>query len=125
MSDSGEHVVGIAKVDGDTTANGLEVVLYRAGELTARALATTEHLYITDVMITNETGGDTYLDLNTGVDNLHVAADIIVAGNLQANGGIIISYVVPRQCPMGKKPRFYAAATNLNVCVIHGYIRRA
>lgn len=121
MNDRGEQVMGVALLDGNGSA-GVTMTLYRAGETTERTLAATEHLYITDVDVVTEVGGDIYVDCDSDADGDHDLFDILVAGTFDAKGGLSRRYVTPHQCPKGKKPKLFGIATGLDTCVIHGFI---
>lgn len=115
----GEEIHGESITDGDSSG-GIAVTLYKSGTVTERTLAATEILYITDVQIYNETGGDTWLCADGKVDGEYVAH-----ANLAANGGIILHFNQPRACAKGTGLVFFGAGTNIGSCVIEGFIQGA
>lgn len=119
-----EDIRGVAYVDGDSSG-GLTPVLYRAGETTARSLDSDEYLYITNIAISCETGGDVFFDFDEDDDDDHDAEDLIFAGALDAKALVELSFQIPISCPKGNVPKFYGAATNINSCIFTGYIRKA
>lgn len=124
MNDRGEQVMGVALFDGDGHA-GITMTLYKAGETAERVLAATEFLYITDIDLVTEVGGDIYVDCDSAGNGAHSLFDIIVAGTFDAKGGLSRRYATPHQCPRGKKPVLFGISTGLDSLVIHGFICQA
>jgi len=120
--DAAEQVLGVVNSDGDTSA-GVAVVLYIAGTSLVRTLAVTEILFVTDLQVITEDGGDIFVDTDTDADGDHDAFDILMAGRLAANGGLSAHFQVHHQCARGKLPKLYASATNRDTLVLHGYVR--
>lgn len=116
---AGYSVHGESITDGNASG-GITVTLYENGGVTTRTLTSTEILYITDVQIYCETGGDIWL-----VADSKVAGRYIVHGAVDAKGGMVINFSKPYVCPKGKVPKLYGAASNLNICLIEGFIREA
>lgn len=118
----GESIHGECIIDGDASA-GIPVVLYRPSAFTAagvavvRSLTAKEILYITDVQIFCETGGDVSLCADG-----KVAGEYVTHGTLDAKGGIILHFEQPRACAPGTGLVFFGAATNINSCIIEGFI---
>ncbi len=122
MLERGRQVVGVRFVDGDaSTATAL--TLYEAGTQNEVEVSANESLTITDITITDEAGGDIYLDQGTS-KNLY---DLIFAGNLAANGGYVPQFEVPYQCRKGVIPKFTGSsdAAKISFCKIHGFITEA
>lgn len=115
----GEEVHGEIFIDGDASG-GLEVVLYKAGSVVVRTLTATEILYVSDVQILCETGGDIWLCADG-----KVAGEYVVHANVDAKGGLVLHFQQPRACAPGTGLTFYGAASNRNVCIIEGFIAGA
>lgn len=115
----GEPVHGEAIIDGDASG-GIAVVLYKAGTTTVRTLAADEWLHICHVIIGCETGGD-----------VAVAADSKAAGRylyhatMGAKGREWLCCHRPFVCPKGKGLKLFGIATNLNTCIVEGFITGA
>lgn len=93
-----------------STAN--QILLYEAGVstsggATALTLAATERLVITEVIVVTNTAADVKVFLNEDNDGTVDAGEIVVAGDLAANGGIAKSFVA--------QPRMGALGANLYV----------
>ena len=118
----GEPVHGECITDGDASA-GIPVVLYEPGNFTAagiavvRELTADEILYVTDVQILCETGGDIFLCADG-----KVAGEYVAHGALDAKGGIILHFEQPRGGAPGTGLKLFGAATNINSCIIEGFI---
>lgn len=119
MADKSFEIHGEAILDGDASG-GVSVTLYNSGSTTVRTLDAKEILYITDVQILCETGGDVWL-----VANSKAAGRYVVHGAVAATGGMVVNFRKPYTCPRGKGLVFYGAATELNSCIVEGFIREA
>lgn len=119
MADKSYSVHGESITDGDASG-GIAVTLYNSGSVTARTLSLTEVFYITDVQIYCETGGDVWL-----VADSKAAGRYVVHGAVDAKGGMIVHFNKPFACPRGKGLKFFGAATNINSCLVEGFIREA
>lgn len=121
----GDPVHGECITDGDASG-GIAVVLYRPSAFTAagvavvRTLEDNERLYVTDVQILCETGGDVSLCADG-----KVAGEYVAHGTVDAKGGIILHFQQPRACAPGTGLTLFGAATNINSCIIEGYITQA
>jgi hypothetical protein len=116
---NGYGVHGESITDGDSSG-GIAVTLYTHGGVTERTLAADEVLYVSDVRIQCENGGDISL-----VADSKAAGRYVVHGSVDAKGGIVLHFQTPYACPVGKGLKFYGAAANLNVCLIEGFIMEA
>jgi uncharacterized protein (DUF1684 family) len=112
-------VHGESITDGNASG-GVAVTLYDSGSTDVRTLLTTEVLYVTDARIQCETGADVFL-----VADSKAAGRYVVHGTVDAKGGVILHFSKPYACPKGKGLKFYGAATNINSCLIEGFIREA
>lgn len=112
-------VHGESITDGDASG-GLTVTLYESGGVTERTLATTEVLYVTDIQIFCETGADVSL-----VADSKAAGRYLVHGTFDAKDMLSIHLSKPYACPKGKGLKFFGAATNINSCIIEGFIKEA
>ena len=116
----GSYLVhGESITDGNASA-GVAVQLYDSGSVVERTLLATEVLHITDVQILCETGADIWL-----VADSKAAGRYVAHGTVDAKGGIVLHLSKPFVCPRGKGLVFYGAATNINSCLIEGFIREA
>lgn len=121
----GEPVHGEAILDGDASG-GIAVVLYEpsnfsaAGAAVVRTLQDGERLYVTDVQIANEAGGDTWLCADD-----KVAGEYVSHANLAANGGIVVHFEQPRACAPATGLTFFGGAQGLNACIIEGFVTQA
>lgn len=116
---AGYNVHGESITDGDASG-GIAVSLYENGGVTARTLASTETLYITDVQIACETGADCSV-----VADSKAAGRYLFHGTLDAKDVVSIHFAKPFVCPKGKGLKFFGAATNINSCIAEGFIREA
>jgi len=113
-------VHGESITDGDASG-GVAVTLYDSGSPnTVRVLLAGEVLHITDIQILCETGGDVWL-----VADSKAAGRYLLHGTLDAKGEIIKHYSKPYVCPHGTGLKFYGVATNINSCIIEGFIEEA
>ncbi len=119
MAGSSFSVHGESITDGDSSS-GVAVILYDSGSVEVRALKSTEVLHITDMQIYNETGGDTWL-----VVDAKEAGRYIVFASFDAKGGIVHHFSKPFVCPKGVVPKLFGAASNINSCLIEGFISEA
>ena len=119
MADKSFSVHGEAIKDGNASG-GEAVILYNSGSVDVRTLAATEVLYITDVQLLCETGADLWL-----VADSKAAGRYVAHGTVDAKGGVILHFSKPYACPKGKGLKFYGATTNINSCLIEGFIREA
>lgn len=116
----GEPVHGEAILDGDASG-GIAVILYKAGTTTVRTLAAGEYLHVVDVLIGNETGADTWL-----VADSKAAGRYVFHATMGAKGRERLHfYDRPYVCPKGTGLKLYGAASNINSCIIEGYITQA
>ena len=112
-------VHGESITDGNSSG-GVAVTLYENGSVTVRTLLATEFLYVSDVQLLCEDGGDIWL-----VADSKVAGRYVVHGNVDTKGGIVHHFSKPFVCPKGTGLKFYGAAANLNTCLIEGFIKEA
>ena len=117
----GEQVYANEYLDGDASG-GISLVLRKGGSQESRTLGSGEYLCITDIFVSTEDGGDIWLDFDADDDDDHDEEDIIVAGNLAPNGGIVQQLRTPLIGPAGATPKFYGVATGLDVCCVRGFI---
>jgi len=115
----GEPVHGESITDGDASG-GVAVKLYGAGTVTERVLGTKETLHVTDVQVLSETGGDVSL-----VADSKAAGRYVVHGTVDAKGGIVLHFMEPYVCPVGKGLKLFGIATNIDSCLIQGFITKA
>ncbi len=106
----------------DGNASALTVInLYKSGStVTISALGAKDRLYITEVTILLEDGGDFALVADSAAAGLYIAE-----GNAAANGGLHMSARQPYCCPAGVIPKFKGAAANKSTCIIEGFISSA
>ena len=120
MAGKGYDVHGESITDGAANG-GIAVTLYENGSVVERdALVSPETLYVTDVQIGSETGGDTSL-----VADSKAAGRYLFHATLDAKDTVSIHFSKPFVCPRGKGLKFYGAGSNLNTCIIEGFIREA
>ncbi len=119
MNDIGEPVHGELIKDGDSSTLAV-LTLYMSGTTTERTLGDDERLCITDVSIRNETGGDTFLVAGAAA----AAGKYIFYGSVIAKDGVERHYTEPYACPLGVVPYFAGAGSNLNSCIIEGFITK-
>ena len=106
-------------VDGDgSTLTAL--TLYQSGTVTTVTLTGKMRLFVTDVFIMLESGGDFEL-----IADGEVAGEYIAQGNAAANGGVQMSLRTAFRCQAATGVKFKGVATNRNVCIIEGYVRSA
>jgi hypothetical protein len=110
---------GEALIDGNASG-GIAVTLYDSGSVDVRTLGAKEVLYVTDVQILCETGADVWL-----VADSKAAGRYVAHGTVDAKGGIVLHFRKPFVCPPGTGLKFYGATTNINSCLIEGFIREA
>jgi len=112
----GDPIHGERIVDGDaSTLTALSI--FDDGETDTRTLADDEAIYVTDVMITSESGGDIFL-----VADAAAAGKYIFAGNLDAKDTVVMSFSSPYRCPLGVVPKFAGGGSDKNSCIIQGFI---
>lgn len=119
MAGSSFEVHGEILLDGDASG-GLAVVLYDSGSSEIRTLEANEVLHVTDVQLMCETGADCAL-----VADSKAAGKYLFHGTLDAKDAIILRYNKPYVCPVATGLKFYGANTNLNSCIIEGWISEA
>lgn len=104
--------------DGD--ASTLTVInLYQGGTNTViSALGAKQYLYITDITIYLEDGGDFQL-----VADSAAAGRYIAHGNAAANGGLERALRSAYCCPKAVIPKFKGAGANVSSCIIEGFLR--
>ena len=115
----GYSIHGESITDGDASS-GITFILYESGGVTVRELISTEVLYITDLQVFCETGGDVWVVADT-----KAAGRYVTHASLDAKGGIILHFNKPYACPKGKVPKLFGAASNLNIGLIEGFIKEA
>lgn len=115
----GDGIHGEIITDGDASG-GVSVVLYEDGSTTARTLADTEFLVVTDIQISTEVGG-----LVSLVADSKAAGRYLVHMTLDAKGGVVQRLSEPYACPRGTGLKFFGIATGLDVCLIQGFITKA
>lgn len=113
----GYLVHGEAILDGDSSG-GVDVILYEKGSTTVRTLATGEFLHICHVQVGNETGSDTWLVSDSKAAGRYVYHAVLGAKGRER----LFMSGCPYTCPRGKGLKFYGASTNLNTCIIEGFI---
>jgi hypothetical protein len=124
MNRQGTQVFGVVNHDGDTSG-GQEASLYLSGMSSTFSLGSNEVLFITDIQVITEGGGDIFVDFDSGADGAHDDEDLIVAGNFAANQGVVTDFQTPRQGPPGKVPKLFGAAQDRDTLIFHGYVGRA
>ncbi len=113
------EVHGEAILD-DDASGGIAVILYDSGSTTVRTLLSTEFLHVTDIQVLSETGADLWV-----VADSKAAGRYVVHGTVDAKGGIVVHFNKPYVCPKGKGLTFFGAASNINSCLIEGFITGA
>ena len=113
---AGFSMHGESITDGDASG-GIAVTLYESGSVTTRTLKGTEFLHVVDVQLYCETGGDVWLVADGKTDGQYVAH-----AALDAKGGVILHFNKPYICPRGTGLKLYGAASNLNICLVEGFI---
>ena len=116
---SSDNVHGESITDGDASG-GIAVTLYENGSVTARTLVATEVLYITDVQIGCETGADCSV-----VADSKAAGRYLFHATLDAKDVVSIHFSKPFVCVKGKGLKLFGATTNINSCLIEGFIKKA
>lgn len=117
--EGGEIVHGEFFIDGDGSGAN-EVILYKQGSTAVRTLADTEFLYISDIVVTCETGGDVSVYFDTDA-----AGKRVLKMAVAAKSGYDHQYETPLCGPKGAKLYFVGAGTNVNYIAIEGFIRSA
>lgn len=120
----GVPIHGEAILDGDASG-GIATLLYPMPGGAARTLGSDEYLHITDLTVANETGGDTWYDVDADGDDDHDVGEVIFSAMMDAKDFIHIQFVTPFICPKGKVPKLYGAANNRNVATIQGFITQS
>lgn len=115
----GEPVHGESITDGDASG-GIAIVLYTPGTVTVRNLAADEVLWVTDVQIVTQDGGDIWLCADG-----KVAGEYVAHGVFAALGGIVTHFEQPRACAPGTGLVFFGVAANIDSCIIEGFITKA
>ena len=113
------EVHGESITDGDASG-GIAVTLYNKGSVDVRALAANEFLYITDIIIGCETGADVSLCADG-----KVAGEYIFHATLDAKDVITHHFARPFACAKATGLTFFGASSNLNTCIIEGFITEA
>lgn len=116
---AGYSIHGESLTDGNASG-GVAFTLYESASTTTRTLTSKEVLYITDLQIFCETGGDVWVVADT-----KAAGRYITHASLDAKGGIILHFQKPYACPKGKVPKLFGAASNLNIGLMEGFIRES
>ena len=115
MSIRGEEVHG--EISSADASGGVALTLYRADK-TARTLATSEVLVITDIVASWSSAGSFAF-----VSNTDTAGKRIFKATVGALGGMTIPLRAPHYCPIGVMPKLIAAAGQVDI-QIQGYILR-
>ncbi len=119
MNTRGRQIVGRAVT---TDATATKVTLYDSGTANTITLTAKQTVWVTDLDLVAEVGAAIFLteDLqgDSGTDN----ADLIAAGVVADNGGIVRNFTTPHQCVKGFTPKFIGAGSGTNYCIIHGFI---
>lgn len=113
---AGYSIHGEAIIDGDASG-GITVLFYESGSVVARTLGAAEVLHVSDAALTSETGGDLWLCADG-----KVAGEYVAHGTVDAKGGIILHLRKPFVCAPGTGLTFFGAATNINSCIVEGWI---
>ena len=116
---AGFSIHGESITDGEASG-GIAVTLYESGSVEARTLATKEVLHITDIQIACETGADVWLTADGKVEG-----EYVWHGTMDAKDFVSIHFSKPFVCAPGTGLTFYGAATNINSCLVEGFIREA
>ena len=103
-------------VDGDASTL-TAIVLYEAGSVTIRTLASTEVLHITSGLIITETAGDVQFLADSAAAGRYIVQTKSAAGQPIP--------IPPYVCPKGVTPKFAGVSSNRNQCTIQGFIRAA
>ena len=120
MSDNSSEVHGESITDGDASG-GIAVTLYEKASVTEReALGASEVLYVTDFTIGCETGANVSL-----VADGKVAGEYLFHATLDAKDVVVVHLKKPYACAKGTGLIFFGASTNLNTCIIEGFIASA
>ena len=101
-------------------SGGVAFTMYSGGAATARALAATETLVITDVLFVSTVGGT----FNIVAGTTDAVGKRIAKGNVAATGGLVHRFATPFSCPAGVLPTLIAAVGQVD-CVLTGYILTA
>lgn len=112
----GDPIHGEILDDGDSSS-GVAVVLYTSGSTTVRVLGSREVLHITDIKIVTETGGTISLVSDSKADGRY-----LFHGVLDAKGGVVVHDASPFVCPPGTGLKLFGAATNLDTCIVEGFV---
>lgn len=122
----GMPVHGYGRVDGDaTTATGTPVVsaLNQHGSAAVYNLAATEILYITDLYVSCETGGDIVVAASAVLPAAPASATVFAA-TVPANFFIHLHFLTPFCCAAGEVLRMEGIATNVDMISYEGFVRR-
>jgi len=103
--------------DGDASALTVLKVYQRGTTTEIAALGAKQRLYITDIVMTSEAGGDVTLVMDAAA-----AGGYIHYGHVAAEATIIRHYVTPICCPAGVIPKFAGAAAERNTCIMEGFL---
>lgn len=121
MAASGSFSVHGESITDGNASGGVAVTLYNSSSPnTVRTLLAGEVLHVTDVQIYCETGGDIWL-----VADSKAAGRYVAHAAVDAKGGMVLHFSKPFICPAGTGLKLYGAATNLNICLVEGFIREA
>lgn len=116
---AGFNIHGERVIDGASSTLTV-LTLYEAGSTTTRALASTEVLHITDVIIMTEDASDVELVVDSAA-----AGRYIINTKTAAGVPIVINFNNPYICPKGIVPKFKGGGANRNMCIIQGWISEA
>ena len=118
MSDRGNPIHGESITDGNASS-GIAVTLYDGGSLTEHTVGDDEIVYITDIQIASEPGGDVSLCADG-----KVAGEYLWHGTLDAKDQISVHFNTPRACVRGSTLVFFGGASDLNTCIVEGFITK-
>ena len=100
------------EVDSADASAGVTFLIYKGGTAAAYALKSTEHLYITDIILIQTAGGTFSI-----VADADSAGRRIAKGSVDALGGLAHHFASPYECPIGVSPKLFAA-TGQVTCVV-------
>jgi len=114
----GEPIHG--EVSSADASGGVAVSLFSAGGTsTARTLAATEYLNITDIIFLSVAGGAAALVADTDA----AGKRIFKHDDVEAKGGIAHHFAIPWSCPVGVVPKLIAVIGQVDL-TITGFITK-
>jgi len=119
MFDSGE-VVHLERVVDDDASTLTALAIYPDGSTTAYTLLATDHLVITDILITVEAAGDVVLVADTAAAGKYIVSAGVAAGTVIAQ-----SLATPYTCPVGVVPKFSGSTTLRSTCILQARLIKA